>query len=185
MKFVENVIHNSLTMKGITVELFILKQNKIVTQKIFDDYEMFEDTDGKIYYVENNMVGAEVNLLRPLLISKSEMPLKGDNILLTNIGGTGECSIEFAEKNMSNKDVYNFHTNKKDVFKIIVNYNEFDLKSHLENVKNNSWVHGQQFFVECESGVYDKTRLKEVDYMLYDSSLNIFKIKEPIKIHLF
>tara|TARA_R110001592_G_scaffold16073_4_gene68804 strand:- start:356 stop:913 length:558 start_codon:yes stop_codon:yes gene_type:complete len=185
MKFVENVIHNSLTIKGITVELFILKQNKIVTQKVFDDYEMFEDTDGKIYYVEHNMIGLELNLFRPILISRSEMPLKGDMILFTNIFETGECSIENAEKNLSNKDVYNFHTNKKEIYKIIVNYNEFEFKSHLENIKKGSWVHGQQFFVECDSGVYDKNRLKEVDYNLYDSSLSIFKIKEPIVIHLF
>ena len=77
---------------------------------------MFEDTDGKIYYVEHNMIGSEVNLLRPLLISKSEMPLKGDVILFTNIFETGECSIENAEKNLSNKDVYNFHTNKKEIY---------------------------------------------------------------------
>lgn len=185
MKFVENVIHNSLTIKGINVELFILKESKVVTQEIFDNHEMFEDTDGKIYYVEHNMIGSEVNLLRPLLISKSEMPLKGDKILFINIFETGVCSIENAEKNLSNKDVYNFNTNKKEIYKIIVNYNEFDIKSHLENIKNTSWVHGQQFFVECEPGVYDKSRLKEVDYTLYDSSLNIFKIKEPIKIHVF
>lgn len=185
MKFVENVIHNSLTIKGINVELFILKESKVVTQEIFDDHEMFEDTDGKIYYVEHNMIGSEVNLLRPLLISKSEMPLKGDKILFINIFETGVCSIENAEKNLSNKDVYNFNTNKKEIYKIIVNYNEFDIKSHLENIKNTSWAHGQQFFVECEPGVYDKSRLKEVDYTLYDSSLNIFKIKEPIKIHVF
>jgi len=185
MKFVENVTHNSLTVKGIVSELFILKQRKVITQDVFDDHEMFENEDGSIYYVEHNMIGLEVNLFRPLLISRSEMPLKGDRILLTNIGGTGECSVEHAEKNMSNKDVYNFHTNKKDIYKIIINYNEFDFKNHLENIKKGSWIHGQNFFVECESGVYDKNRLKEVDYNLYDSSLNIFKIKEPVVIHIF
>lgn len=185
MIFVENVVRNALSVKGIAVSLFILKQKKIVTQKIFDDNELFEDEDGEIFYVEHNMIGLELNLFRPILISRSEMPLKGDSILCTDIAESGEDLITVSEKNLSNKDVYDVISNKRKVFKIIVNYNELILTNYLENIKKGALVHGQQFFVECENSVYDKNRLKEVDYTLYDSSLNIFKIKEPIIIHLF
>jgi hypothetical protein len=181
MTFIENATYNPMSVKGINVKLFILKETKVVTQEIFDDYEMFEDEEENIYYVEHSMINSKVNLVRPMLISTSEMPLKGDKILRTNEGN----SIEIATRNLSNKDIYSSITNKREIYKIIVNYNEFDLKNHIENIKKGSWVHGQQFFVECENSVYDKNRLKEVDYTLYDSSLNIFKIKEPIKIHLF
>lgn len=182
MKFVENATHNALTIKGINVELFILKESKVVTQEIFDDYEMFEDDEENIHYVEHNMINSKVNLVRPILFSKSEMPLKGDKILLKN---EDSSTIKTATRNLSNKDIYSSITNKREIYKIIVNYNEFDLKNHIENIKKGSWVHGQHFFVECENSVYDKNRLKEVDYNLYDSSLNIFKIKEPLAIHLF
>lgn len=185
MIFVENVVRNALSVKGIDVSLFILKQKKIVTQKIFDDNELFEDEDGEIFYVEHNMIGLELNLFRPILISRSEMPLKGDSILLVDYDGSGEDLIAISEKSLSNKDVYDAISNKRKVFKIIVNYNELILTDYLENIKKGSLIHGQHFFVECENSVYDKNRLKEVDYTLYDSSLNIFKIKEPIKIHLF
>ena len=178
-------MRNALSVKGIAVKLFVLKQKKIVTQKIIDDNELFEDEDGEIYHVEQNMIGLELNLFRPMLISRSEMPLKGDSVLCTDIAGSGEDLITVSERSLSNKDVYDAISNKRKIFKIIVNFNELILTNYLENIKKGSLAHGQQFFVECENSVYDKNRLKEVDYTLYDSSLNIFKIKEPITIHLF
>ena len=185
MIFVENVVRNALSVKGISVELYVLKQKKVVTQKVFDDNELFEDEDGAIYYVEHNMIGLELNLFRPMLISKSEMPLKGDSVMCTDIAGSGEDLITVSERSLSNKDVYDVINNKRKVFKIILKHDELASTNYLENIKKGSWVHGQQFFVECENSVYDKNKLKEVDYTLYDSSLNIFKIKEPVIIHLF
>tara|TARA_Y100000385_G_C12874905_1_gene543186 strand:+ start:297 stop:821 length:525 start_codon:yes stop_codon:yes gene_type:complete len=174
-----------MSIKGVPVELFVLKQTKVVTKKVFDDNELFEDEYGAVYYVEHSMIGLELNLFRPMLISRSEMPIKGDSILCTDIAGSGEDLITVSEKSLSNKDVYDAINNKKNIFKIILKHNELALTNYLENIKKGSWVHGQQFFVECENSVYDKNRLKEVDYNLYDSSLNIFKVKEPIIIHLF
>ena len=164
--------------KAIEVELFMLEEYKVLTQEDFKSYTMIkEKKSDKLWLIEHNMIGNEEIIVSPLLISKLEMPLKGDKILVKQLDGN--CSIETAQKNLSNKDLYIESTRM--VFKIIYFIENTNIE-YINNIITKKWKHGDKFYLECENRIYNKKNQKEVDYIFYESNNIIFKIKEPINI---
>lgn len=120
------------------------------------------------FFSFKNDEGKEVNLI----ISRSEMPIKGDEILIENLDGTH--SIDIANKNLSNKDVYVESTRM--VFKVILKDEEIP-----ENIKNDYEVQNKKLFIECQSN----RDIKSPNVNFFEVDKIAFEIKKPIQIHVF
>ena len=165
-------------IKAVEVELFMFEEYRLLTQEDFNCHKIIKEKDSyKLWISEHNMIGNGEIIMHSLLISKSEMPLKGDNILVEQLDGN--YLIEKAKKNLSNKDLYLEST--RVVFKILCSTKDMN-SEHLNNIITEKWSHGDSFHLECENRIYNKKNHKEVDYIFYESNNIIFKLKEPIKI---
>jgi hypothetical protein len=165
-------------IKAVEAELFMFEEYRLLTQEDFNCYKIIKEKDSyKLWISEHNMINNSEIIMHSLLISKSEMPLKGDDILVEQLDGN--YLIEKAKKNLSNKDLYLEST--RVVFKIICSTKDMN-SEHLNNIITEKWSHGDNFHLECENRIYNKKNQKEVDYIFYESNNIIFKLKEPIKI---
>jgi hypothetical protein len=131
--------------------------------------------------IKNNIRGIDVEFFSfknderkeiNLIISRSEMPIKGDEILIENLDGTH--SVDIANKNLSNKDVYVESTRM--VFKVILKDEEIP-----ENIKNDYEVQNKKLFIECQSN----REIKSPNANVFEVDKMAFEIKKPIQIHVF
>jgi hypothetical protein len=131
--------------------------------------------------IKNNIRGIDVEFFSfknderkeiNLIISRSEMPIKGDEILIENLDGTH--SVDIANKNLSNKDVYVESTRM--VFKVILKDEEIP-----ENIKNDYEVQNKKLFIECQSN----RDIKSPNANVFEVDKMAFEIKKPIQIHVF
>lgn len=178
----------------------------MIVEKIEQDYDGFKFTKGVLFmYIERRKIdfsdvskniivkekenfrlvsekdlNQEKEIINPILFSPNEFPLKGDEILVEQLDGT--YLIQKANKNLSNKDLY--VESSRMVFKILIKEKILNNKDYFNCILNKNWKEGELFKVELENKIYNKNNLKEseieVDYIFYDSSKSIFKIKNPI-----
>jgi hypothetical protein len=118
--------------------------------------------------------------VNPIFYSRTEMPLKGDKILVEQFDGT--YSIQVAHKNLSNRDLYVESTRM--VFKILASHEDLS-SEQLNKIIKEDWTEDKTYFIESEDKIYNKRNLKEVDYMFYDSNDSIYKLKKPLQIRVF
>lgn len=120
------------------------------------------------FFSFKNDDGDDVNLI----ISRSEMPFEGDEILVEQLDGS--YLIQKAKKNLSNKDLYVESTRM--VFKIILKNDEIP-----EAFIGNDSLNNKTLFIECQSSRDQKSP----GFLVYDSNKIFFEIKTPVQMHVF
>jgi len=162
--------------KVIETELFLFKKTEEVTKEDYDNFVLFEERD-ELFWIENNMIGKIVTKIKPILISRIEMPYKNDLILVEQLDGNFD--LQMAHKNLSNKDLY--IESKRVVCKVISDLKDVD-NEFLNKIKTKTLENGSKVYVECLNRLFKMENEKEMDYMFYDSKEAAFKIKEPLNL---
>ncbi len=164
--------------KFVESELFLFQEQRNLTYEDYKSCKLIKEKEiNKFWISEHNMIGNKEIIVTPVLISKLEIPIKGDYILREELNG--EYSIELTKKNLSNKDLY-IESNRM-VFKVVCLSKNMN-NEHLNSITKGDWEHGDKFYLECENKVYNKRNNKEIDYIFYDSNNIIFKTKKPFNI---
>ncbi len=172
--FVDKVKSTINNNKILEVELFLFKDTSIIAKDDYDNFVLFEEKED-IFWIEHNMIGNIATKIKPILISRTEMPYKNDLILMEQLDGN--FTLEIAKKDLNNKDLY--IESKRISFKVISELKDIT-NEFLNKIKTKEVVQGKRFYIECENKLYKRNNEKEMDYIFYDSKESVYKVKEPI-----